>query len=245
MKYTVIIGYLSFFVAPLVFAAPTISNPMIAAQIISIKDGDTLGVSDRENKVIVRLACLDAAERDQPGGYAATTRLKQLLPTGTQVQLQPVDTDHYGRTVAIVYRGNLNINLTLIQEGQAVVNRKYLYNCPNSQDYLTAEIQAKHNKLSFWRIPKTIMPWDWRKEIKKTPSSIHQPTFPSNYGDNLPNSASLPANSPKNLPACITRDCNCQDFATQAEAQRVFQAMPGDPFRLDRDQDGIACERLP
>ncbi|HEY9673816.1 MAG TPA: excalibur calcium-binding domain-containing protein [Waterburya sp.] len=34
-----------------------------------------------------------------------------------------------------------------------------------------------------------------------------------------------------------------KDFATQAEAQRVFKAYPGDPFKLDRDKDGIACEK--
>jgi outer membrane biosynthesis protein TonB len=56
-----------------------------------------------------------------------------------------------------------------------------------------------------------------------------------------------PAPSPSptqaaNLPACVNSDCNCTDFATQEEAQRVFDAYPGDPHRLDRDKDGIACE---
>lgn len=35
-------------------------------------------------------------------------------------------------------------------------------------------------------------------------------------------------------------DRDCADFATQAEAQAALQ--PGDPERLDRDNDGIACE---
>ncbi len=35
-------------------------------------------------------------------------------------------------------------------------------------------------------------------------------------------------------------DRDCADFATQAEAQAALQ--PGDPERLDRDDDGIACE---
>jgi hypothetical protein len=42
------------------------------------------------------------------------------------------------------------------------------------------------------------------------------------------------------------RDYDCSDFATHAEAQRFFEsAGPGDPHRLDRDRDGIACETLP
>jgi endonuclease YncB( thermonuclease family) len=38
-------------------------------------------------------------------------------------------------------------------------------------------------------------------------------------------------------------DYDCADFATQAEAQRSL--LPGDPYRLDGDGDGIACELLP
>jgi hypothetical protein len=37
-------------------------------------------------------------------------------------------------------------------------------------------------------------------------------------------------------------DLTCSDFASQAEAQLVFDADPADPFGLDVDQDGIACE---
>jgi hypothetical protein len=37
-------------------------------------------------------------------------------------------------------------------------------------------------------------------------------------------------------------DLDCKDFATQQQAQVVYDAVPGDPNRLDRDGDGIACE---
>jgi hypothetical protein len=40
-------------------------------------------------------------------------------------------------------------------------------------------------------------------------------------------------------------DLDCKDFATQQQAQVVYDAVPGDPNRLDRDGDGIACETLP
>jgi hypothetical protein len=39
------------------------------------------------------------------------------------------------------------------------------------------------------------------------------------------------------------RDYDCADFANQAEAQEFL--LPGDPYRLDADNDGIACEDLP
>ncbi len=39
-------------------------------------------------------------------------------------------------------------------------------------------------------------------------------------------------------------DLNCSDFATQEEAQAVYNQDPSDPNGLDRDNDGIACESL-
>lgn len=43
-------------------------------------------------------------------------------------------------------------------------------------------------------------------------------------------------------------DRNCDDFATQREAQRFFERGGGpqrDPHGLDSDGDGVACEELP
>ncbi|NJN88246.1 MAG: hypothetical protein HC881_20585 [Leptolyngbyaceae cyanobacterium SL_7_1] len=47
------------------------------------------------------------------------------------------------------------------------------------------------------------------------------------------------------LPACLSSDCDCPDFSTQAEAQAVLEADSSDPHRLDGDGNGQACERLP
>ena len=44
-------------------------------------------------------------------------------------------------------------------------------------------------------------------------------------------------------------DVNCTDFDTHAHAQSFFKGTGGstsnDPYGLDRDHDGIACESLP
>lgn len=40
-------------------------------------------------------------------------------------------------------------------------------------------------------------------------------------------------------------DLDCRDFPFQEDAQRVLNSNPSDPFRLDADHDGIACEELP
>lgn len=46
------------------------------------------------------------------------------------------------------------------------------------------------------------------------------------------------------MPAgAAARDYDCADFANQAEAEEYLE--PGDPYNLDADSDGIACEDLP
>lgn len=47
------------------------------------------------------------------------------------------------------------------------------------------------------------------------------------------------------LPPCVDDDCNCGDFRDQALAQQVLDGFEGDPFVLDRDGNGLACESLP
>ncbi|MBE9138125.1 DNA/RNA non-specific endonuclease [Nodosilinea sp. LEGE 07088] len=47
------------------------------------------------------------------------------------------------------------------------------------------------------------------------------------------------------LPPCVDDDCNCGDFATQAQAQVVLEAFRGDPYGLDGDGNDRACELLP
>jgi hypothetical protein len=42
----------------------------------------------------------------------------------------------------------------------------------------------------------------------------------------------------------LTGDVDCKNFQYQEEAQDVLDATPGDPYHLDDDKDGIACESL-
>lgn len=166
----------------------------------------------------------------RPYGEAAAIRLKQLLPVGQAISLQVIDTDRYRRSVAKVFKDELSINTAMVQEGQAVVYRQYLSGCPDLRDrLLSAEAQAKSRRLGLWAQTNPVMPWDYRHSgnPKFTPSSV-----PSRSKVN-----STPVFRPK-------RDYDCKDFKTQAEAQKIFNAYPGDPFKLDRDRDGIACESL-
>jgi micrococcal nuclease len=199
----------------------------LSGHIVSVGDGDTLRVATGAKTITVRLACVDAPETAQvPYGKVAAVRLKQLLPAGQQVTLKLVDTDRYGRSVAKVYKGDLSINLALVQEGQAVVYRQYLNGCPELRERLIkAEANAKGRKIGFWNQAKPVLPADFRRG-KRANNSV-KPTVSRSQTNRLPAS-----------------DYGCTDFKTQAEAQRLLESTPGDPYQLDRDRDGVACESL-
>ena len=47
------------------------------------------------------------------------------------------------------------------------------------------------------------------------------------------------------LPPCVDDDCDCGDFLSQTLAQEVLETFAGDPYGLDRDDNGLACETRP
>ncbi|NEQ51780.1 MAG: DNA/RNA non-specific endonuclease [Leptolyngbya sp. SIO3F4] len=53
------------------------------------------------------------------------------------------------------------------------------------------------------------------------------------------------ANPNAHLPPCVEQNCDCGDFISQDLAQLVLDEFAGDPYNLDGDGNGQACERLP
>jgi len=204
----------------------------VSARVLSVGDGDTITVRQDGEKTTIRMACIDAPESSQRGGRGSTKRLKQLLPRGEQVMLRPVERDRYGRLVAEVYQDGGSTNLQMVQEGQAVVYRKYLDACADTkQQYLQAEASAKQRDRGFWRYSNPVMPWDYRSG--KRPAS-------TSAGANSRSGSSASSSSSQQQ-----GDLDCSDFDTQAQAQQVLESQPGDPHRLDGNGDGEACESLP
>jgi micrococcal nuclease len=100
------------------------------ARVIYIVDGDTVDVSvdlgfNITHKVRLRLADIDAYElRDKDEekravGVAGRRRLVELLQD-KDVVIESRKTDKYGRYLANIYLGSVNINQQLISEGLAV-----------------------------------------------------------------------------------------------------------------------------
>lgn len=133
--------------------------------VISTGDGDTLKVQSQEGQAItVRIGCVDSPEYRQGYGPEASQRLKMLLSRGTTIELREIDVDQYGRTVGEVYSKGQSVGLTLVKEGYAVVYKQYLDGCSNTADqYLSAEEDARSQRLNFWSQSDPIMPWDFRR----------------------------------------------------------------------------------
>ncbi len=76
-------------------------------KVTRVVDGDTLHTDRRKNPV--RLANVDAPEKGERGGSAATRALKDMIQ-GEQVSIDTVARDRYGRSVANVKVGRQSVN---------------------------------------------------------------------------------------------------------------------------------------
>jgi len=139
------------------------SAQSLRAVVLSIGDGDTIRVRRDARTITVRLACIDAPETAQsPYGAASRRYLQQRLRIGQEVTLQPKTIDRYGRTVAEVI-SDININLVMVEDGQAFAYRRYLRGC-EAKEYLEAEYRASRHRYGVWQRPGGITrPWDFRQ----------------------------------------------------------------------------------
>jgi hypothetical protein len=89
-------------------------------------------------------------------------RLPPARCVGREVTLEVKTSDRYGRTVAEVISGT-NINLLLVEAGQAFAYRQYLGGC-DAKAYLDAEGRASRARLGVWQVEGGITrPWDFRQ----------------------------------------------------------------------------------
>ena len=187
----------------------------VKATVLSIGDGDTIRVRQAAKALTVRLACIDAPETAQsPYGQQARTYLQQRLPIGREVSLNIKTTDRYGRSVAEVFSG-VNINLALVEDGQAFAYRQYLNGC-DAKAYLEAEERARPARLGVWHVKGGITrPWDFRRGRRS--AVIPDGTTPGG------------------------RRYRCSEINSYAKAQELLRQ--GHSY-LDGNGDGEACESL-
>ena len=139
----------------------------------SVIDGDTIDIYGTR----IRLHGIDAPEAGQTCrnhgrleyrcGQSAAVALAGRIGSAT-VRCEERDKDQYGRTVAVCYQGNDDINAWMVSSGWAVAYQAY------SSDYVEQEATARSARAGIW-IGKFVMPADWRRGqrsgVAATPSA--------------------------------------------------------------------------
>lgn len=209
------------------------------AKVSAVVDGDTIDVIFNDGSAErVRLVGADTPEvygHVECYGREASSYVKALLPPDTVVFLEADVRDRDNtpehRLLRYVWadidpsRGGFELlDEQLIRLGYATYYDKDKVDVKYKGRLLEAQASAQQEGLGLWAA---------------CPPSTPTPT-------RTPRATPTPTRTPKaGLPECTRTDCNCDDFATRSEAQRVLDAFPGDPFSLDPDGDGIPCESLP
>ena len=151
--------FISFFMALCLFTLfPAYGEEVLIGSVIKVVDGDTLDVQVGPGKHRIRLAEIDAPERNQPWGDEAKQSLAFKV-LKQEVRVVVTDTDRYGRQVGKIFLGQTDINRSMVSEGHAWVYRQY------SQDerLIEIEIMAREAGVGLWNRSDAVPPWDWRK----------------------------------------------------------------------------------
>lgn len=134
-------------------------------EVTRVRDGDTITVPPLTERQLVywanrrpegvRLLCVQAPERGEPGYHEAARWLQQRLPSGGRVVLRADPRagaprrDAFGRLLAFLStEDGTDLNLGLVQEGLAPADREY--DCPRRSEFLAAEDAARAAHRGVW-----------------------------------------------------------------------------------------------
>lgn len=186
-------------------------------QILAVLDGDTVLVKRGSGTMSIRLAEIDAPEKSQPFGETAKKSLSDMV-MGKTVKVVSQTMDKYGRMVAHVSVGKLDVNAEQIRRGMAWEYSHFHSN----QALIALQKEAQAAPRGLWAFSHPTPPWDWRKT---------HPSF-------VPESA-VPA-SPLGLACGNKKYCNQM---TSCDEAKYYLTQCG-VKRLDGNGDGVPCETL-
>ena len=139
------------------------------AKVIAVIDGDTLLLKSHDSQLgqnhvyKLRLADIDAPEKDQPFGEEAKRELAKLV-LHQPIRVVTVATDHYGRRIGWVsteraHFADTNVNLELVKGGWAWALTRHR----RHPKIIAAQQDAQHTQRGLWAAAQPIPPWVWRK----------------------------------------------------------------------------------
>jgi micrococcal nuclease len=151
--------------APLVIAALLFCLPAPCwawtGKVIGVADGDTITVLHNGQPEKIRLWGIDCPEKNQDFGTKAK-HITSILVFAKVVEVDPVTTDRYGRTVAFVKVGDTVVNEELVRQGLARVFTRY---CDRAicERWEHMEAEARAARRGLWCMPNAIPPWEFRR----------------------------------------------------------------------------------
>ena len=212
----------------LLFASLSSFAESFNAKVIAVLDGDTAVMKSGGFTAKIRLADIDAPEKDQPYGNESRESLLALIGN-KEVQVASRAIDKYGRTVASVSINGLSVNEEQVRRGWAW---KYSRS-KGSRIYAVLQSEAQQSKRGLWKQSSPQEPSQWRKlhpSVKPMPQA-HQQT--STKSPNKPSTFGALACGKKRY---------CSQMVTCDEAH--FYLTVCGVERLDVDGDGVPCEAL-
>ena len=140
----------------------------VTGRVVAIADGDTITVLDAlKEQHKIRLAFIDAPEKNQPYGQRSKQHLLELA-NGKQASADCYKTDRYGRLICIVHVDGQDVGLAQIEAGLAWWYRSYAHEqLPRQRSgYESAEDRAAADRIGLWQDQDPVPPWEWRHQRK-------------------------------------------------------------------------------
>ena len=116
----------------------------------------------------IRLADIDAPEKDQAYGDVATRTLTALL-LNQPVEVNTVATDVYGRTIAHIQLGTLPVNTELVRRGVAWASGQR-----RNTALKEAQREARLARRGLWQDAAPTPPWVWRRAHAASDSVLNR-----------------------------------------------------------------------
>lgn len=144
--------------------------------VVGISDGDTLSArcttqdaAHPYQQVKVRLAGIDAPEKNQPFGQRSKEALSDLC-FQVAAKITPKSTDRYGRTVADVECSGKDAGQEQVKAGMVWVYDKYANGYAN---LYPLQKSAQASKRGLWADAAPTPPWQWRMSKRQTQNLIN------------------------------------------------------------------------
>lgn len=196
------------------------------AKVIAVLDGDTIMVLHDGAKVKIRMANIDAPEKDQTFGMESRLSLLDMVQK-KQVHIKSQAIDQYGRMVATVSIDGRNINEEQVKHGMAWEYSHF----HSDRNYVALQKEAQQARRGLWTQSIPLPPWEWRKTHPSVQANTPAPS-PTH---------TKPVSENANDATCGHKK-HCSQMSSCDEAH--FYLMHCGIKSLDRDQDGVPCENL-